>query len=88
MKKGRSSTEDSRDGSRSDDQKEKGTEKRALTFSNKQMFEKEGQKKKIFHFISKCVRLAQRLQHIMIEELNKSLSHHLGIFCVFVNTTT
>lgn len=44
------------------------------------MFEKEEQK--TFHFISKCVQLAQHLQHIVTEELNKNISHHLDLLCV------
>lgn len=56
-------------------------DKRALTFSINQIFEKEEQKK-IFHFISKCVQFAQHLQHIVTEELNKNISHHLDLPCI------
>lgn len=78
MKKGRGFTKDSRDGSRNDVQKEKGTEEISALLINVQ----KEQTKNPFHFISKCVQLAQHLQHIVTEELNKNISYNLDLSCI------
>lgn len=46
------------------------------------MFEKE-KTNKVFSFISKCVQLAQHLQHTVTEELNRNLSHRLNLLCIY-----
>lgn len=78
LKKGRGFIKDSRDGSRTDVQKEKGTEKISALLINVQ----KGQTKNPLHFISKCVQLAQHLQHIVTEELNKIICYNLDPSCI------